>query len=48
MMFFARKEFSLNVPAYRWNVEQAIINRQSSDSMLYAALSYVENLVSED
>ena len=39
-------EYPLYVPAYRWNIEQAIINR-SSGTMLEAALQYVTNLTSE-
>lgn len=46
MDFFAnQKKYNLYTPAYRWNIEQAIINRDSSKSMLTAALEYVENLI---
>lgn len=41
---FLGLEFPLNVPAYRWNIEQAIINRNGG-TMLSAGLDYVENLL---
>ena len=37
------EEFKFNIPAYRWNIEQAMINRQGG-TMLEAGLNYVENL----
>lgn len=48
MDFFANlKKYNLHTPAYKWNVEQAIINRESGKSMLSAALEYVENLTEQ-
>ena len=38
------EEYPLNVLAYKWNVEQAIINRHPSKTMLEAGLEYVSNL----
>ena len=43
---FSGEEYPLHVPSYKWNIEQAIINRDSSKTMLQAALEYVENLTS--
>lgn len=40
---FSGEEYPLDVPAYRWNIEQAIINRNGG-TMLQAALDYVHNL----
>jgi len=42
--FFNGDELTIHVPAYRWNIEQAIINRNSG-TMLSAALSYVDGLL---
>lgn len=48
MDFFANEgKYNLHTPAYRWNIEQAIINRNDSKTMLSAALEYVENLLEQ-
>ena len=48
MDFFANQgKYNLHTPFYKWNVEQAIINRDYSKTMLTAALEYVENLTEE-
>lgn len=39
-------EYPLYTPAYRWNIEQAIINRNPEKTMLQASIEYVENLTS--
>ena len=44
--YFSGEEYPLQVSAYRWNIEQAIINRDSSKTMAHAAQEYVENLTS--
>ena len=41
---FSCEKYPLDVPAYKWNIEQAIINRDSNKTMLSAALEYVETL----
>jgi hypothetical protein len=38
-------EFPLNVAAYRWNIEQAVINRSEGKSMVAAAYDYVDQLL---
>jgi len=48
MDFFAnQKKYNLKTESYKWNVEQAILNRTSSKTMLFAALEYVENLIEQ-
>ena len=42
--FFHGDEPNIHVPAYRWNIEQAIINRNGG-TMLAAALNYVDGLL---
>ena len=42
--FFNGDELTIHVPAYRWNVEQAICNRNGG-TMLQAALNYVDGLL---
>jgi hypothetical protein len=41
---FSGEEYPLQVSAYKWNIEQAIINRDSGETMLQAGLDYVHNL----
>ena len=38
------EKFPLHVPAYAWNIDQAIINRKGG-TMLAAAVEYVESLI---
>lgn len=45
MRFFNDDEMKIHVPAYRWNIEQAIINRNGG-SMMSSAIEYVEGLCS--
>lgn len=44
--FFNGEDYPLQVSAYRWNIEQAILNRDNSKTMLQASIEYVENLTS--
>ena len=37
--------FPLSVEAYRWNIEQAIVNRSEGKSMVAAAYDYVDSLL---
>lgn len=37
-------EFPISVDSCRWAIEQAIINRNSGDSMMSAAIKYVESV----
>ena len=41
--YFNGEDYPLKVEAYRWNIEQAIINR-TGGTMHSAAIEYVENL----
>lgn len=41
---FNGEEYPINVSAYKWNIEQAIINRAYPKTMLEAALDYVGEL----
>lgn len=41
---FSGEDYPLQVSAYKWNIEQAIFNRDASKTMLQAALDYVHSL----
>ena len=37
-------ECNFHIPAYRWNIEQAIINRNGEGTMASAAYKYTESM----
>lgn len=41
---FFGEEYPLDVPSYKWNIEQAIFNRSPDVSMVASALDYVHRL----